>query len=443
MSVLSQILLAFGSVLALLGLMLGVRQLAKAVELNAEVQRKLMHVGTGLYALLLPWIFPDRWPVYMLIATTLGVMLILRLPRFSRGIGATLHGVERTSYGDFLLAVSVGICFLLAGENTLFYILPIAVLTLADAAAALAGTTYGTKRFVVEDGEKSLEGSVVFFVITLLIAIISFLFMSDLPPANTLMLCIMVAGFGTLVEAQSWRGYDNLFLPLGLLIFLVTHSESSLWELMVLAIIFLCAIAGFLQIGPALGLSRHAVRVYVIAVFLVIAVAAPQNAILPILVLLAHVWARRKNPCESAYPDLDIVASLGLFSFGWLAVGNATGWNAISFYGLSAMGLAMGLSGVALRSNIVGVIVIAAGLFAIRAWVVALNPKAWNWAEPLSILAFSSLILTAALPMIAPGVFSQSRVFRLTILALILPLIYYALAIVMFTGDAPPLGASS
>jgi phytol kinase len=39
---------------------------------------------------------------------------------------------------------------------------------------------------------------------------------------------MMVAGFGTLVEAASWRGFDNLFLPLGLLIFLWVHAANQL-----------------------------------------------------------------------------------------------------------------------------------------------------------------------------------------------------------------------
>ncbi|MBO9474861.1 hypothetical protein J7413_15025 [Shimia sp. R10_1] len=425
MSVAAQILLAVMSVLTLLGLMAVVRRLAQKVGLSGEVQRKLMHVGTGLFAMLLPWIFPDRWPVYMLIGATMIVMLVLRLPRFSKGLGAAIHSVERTSYGDFLLALSVGLCFLLAGENTLYYVLPIAVLTLADAAAALAGTTYGTKRYVVEDGDKSLEGSVVFFVVALLVAIICFLFLSKLPPSNIMMLCLMIAGFGTLVEAQSWRGFDNLFLPLGLLIFLKTHYHSSLAELAVLAILFFAALVSFGVVGTRLGLSKHTTRVYVVAVFLMLAAAKMQNTVLPILVLAAHGWARTASPCDSKYPDLDIVAALGILGFGWLAVGNATGWDAISIFGLSAMGLAMGLCAVALRGIPVAIPLAAAVLFLIRIWVVSLNADHSNWAEPLTALSLVTLAVTAIVPLAFPDVFQKNRVSRLTLLALLLPLTYY------------------
>lgn len=435
MTVLAQILLATGSVLALIGIMVVIRHLAKTAGLSPEVQRKLMHVSTGLFALLLPWLFPDRWPVYMLIAVTILVMLVLRLPRFSSGLGATLHGVDRTSYGDFLLALSVGLCFLLARDNTLFYILPIAVLTLADAAAALAGTAYGTKRYVVEDGDKSLEGSVVFFVVTLLVAIICFLFLSKLPPSNIMMLCLMVAGFGTLVEAQSWRGFDNLFLPLGLLIFLSSHYHSSLAELALLAVMFFAALASFGVVGTKMGLSKHATRVYVVAVFLLLAAAKLQNTVLPIIVLAAHGWARTTSPCDSKYPDLDIVAALGLLGFGWLAAGNATGLDAISFFGLSAMGLAMGHIVVALRSNSVAILLAAAVLFLIRTWVVSLNSEQSNWAEPLTVLALFSLFCTVAVPLVRPHWFKKDRVFRVTLLALAPALIYYVWLVAGSLGE--------
>ena len=439
MSILIQIMLAMASVLTLLGLMAVVRRVAKKVDLNAEVQRKLMHVGTGLFALVMPWLFPDRWPVYMLIGATMIVMLILRLPRFSNGLGAALHSVERTSYGDFLLALSVGFCFLLARENTLFYVLPIAVLTLADAAAALAGTTYGTKRYVVEDGEKSIEGSVVFFVVTLLVAIICFLFLSKLPPSNILMLCVMVAAFGTLVEAQSWRGFDNLFLPLGLLVFLKGHYHSSLAELALLAAMFFATLVSFGVVGAKLGLTKHATRVYVVAVFLLLAAAEFQNTVLPILVLVAHGWARTSRPCDSKYPDLDVIASLGLFGFGWLALGTATGWDAISFFGLSSMGLAMGLCTVALLPMPVALPLVAAILFLVRIWAVSQNSDQSNWAEPLTWLSLFSLAIMVIVPFARPQMFQKNRVSRLTIMALLPPLLYY----LWHVGQGAAVGISS
>jgi phytol kinase len=426
-----QITLALGSVGVLLGLMAGVRRMARRLEIGAEVQRKLIHVATGLYALSLPWLFPDRWPVYVLIGVTLVVMLVLRLPN-SR-LGKTLHGVERQSYGDLLLALSVGLCLFLAGDDLYLYVLPIAVLTLADAAAALAGSTYGTRFFRIEDGRKSVEGSAVFFLITLLISIVCLMLMTPLPPLNILVISMMVAGFGTLVEAASWRGFDNLFLPLGLLIFLSVHAGNSLAELFSFAGLFVASILAFRHVAPLIGLNRHAAHVYVTAVFLLLAVTAVQNAIIPILVLAAHAWSRSAAPGEARFPDLDIVAALALVSFGWLALGTATGLNAVTFYGVTAIGMVMGLSAVALAGR---PMVVRALSFAIIALVVgllhalafALNPEASTWNGPMWGLVLASMGLAALAPSILSRGLDGDRVAWITALSLALPLPAYLLA---------------
>jgi len=97
-----QIAIAFASVAVLLGLMAVVQRLARARDVSAEVQRKLVHIGT-------------------------------------------------------LLALAVGTAFFLADGNAILYMLPIATLTLADAAAALTGSHYGRKFFTIEEGQKSIE----------------------------------------------------------------------------------------------------------------------------------------------------------------------------------------------------------------------------------------------------------------------------------------------
>ncbi|MEY8097389.1 diacylglycerol/polyprenol kinase family protein [Falsihalocynthiibacter sp. S25ZX9] len=431
MSPVLQIALALGSVVGLMGLMAGVRHLAGTWQIGSEVQRKLVHIGTGIYALTLPWLFPDRWPVYLLVGLTLVVMLLLRLPN-SR-LGATLHSVERQSYGDFLLAISVGVCLFLAGDQLYLYVLPIAVLTLADAAAALAGSTYGTKFFRVEEGEKSLEGSAVFFTVTLLISVICLMLMTSFAPPNIIVLSLMVAGFGTLVEAASWRGFDNLFLPVGLLIFLTAHGTSTLGELVFLAAIFALSIVAFKIVAPKFGLNAHAVRVYVTSIFLLLAVTDPQNTIFPILVLVAHIWSRSVAPCDSKFPDLDVVAALVLVSLGFLTLGKATGPTAISFYGIAAMGMLMGFCAIAASASrpVVRypmVLGLALALLAIREGVVRLNPDSANWNGPMWPAVFICVALTALGPMILSRVFATHRVVKLTFLALLIPLPYYVIS---------------
>ncbi len=434
MSVALQIGMAIGSVGVLFGIMSLVRHIAPRLQLSDEVQRKLIHVATGLYALSLPWLFADRWPVYLLLGLAILAMGFLRYAKISRGLGETLHGVKRNSYGDYMLVVGVGLCFFLSEGDALSYILPIAVLTLSDAAAAVAGTAFGRSWFRVESGQKSIEGSVTFFVVTLLISVFCLTVLADLPIANNLVLALMVAAFGTLVEAQSWRGFDNLFLPLALLIFLSENKDENLIELAVLTALFMAAMLGLLTIGPRFGLTRHACRVYVVAIFLIFAVTEPQHAIMPVLVLVAHAWANAKSPADDSFPDLDIVASLGFFSFGWLAVGNATGWTAVAHYNLTALGLAMGLSVVALKARIIAVFAVGALLFALRAATVSLDSAASDWPEPLLLEAALCVTFVAGVTLLAPAHLARDRVLKLTLVALLLPAGSYTFSVAARLG---------
>lgn len=430
-----QIAIAVASVLVLLGLMAVVKHQAAARDFSAEVQRKLVHIGTGLYALTLPWLFTDDWPVYMLIGLTLVVMGILRMPVFAKGgIGETLHGVERKSYGDLLLALAVGVVFLLADGRVVLYVLPIATLTLADAAAALAGSRYGRKFFDVEHGQKSIEGSAVFFVITLVISMVCLLLLSDVSRPNVILLSLMVAGFGTLVEADSWRGFDNFFLPAGLMVFLEGHLDSQWQDLVMLLGFFLLSIWLFLAAAPWLGISQHAARVYVISAFLLIVVTAFQNAVLPLLAFVAHGVARRTYPCKATFPELDIVAAVALASFGWLAVGLVTSLNALNFYGLMSVGLSVGLVAVGFRRESILLrccvaVLVGIGLFGLYDVLMQYNPDHVKWAGDMKLTGALTIGLCVLGAGLRPVFYETHRAAKLTLLALIVPSVSYGIMV--------------
>ena len=364
-----QIAGALGSVGVLIALVTAVRVVARRQGWPAELQRKLVHIGTGLYAICLPWMFAEDWPIYLLLALSIGVMLALRLAK--SGLGGTLHDVGRTSYGDILLAVSIGLVLLFSERDPLLYVLPLAVLTLSDAAAALAGTSYGRNRFTVEEGQKSWEGSIIFFLVTLVLAQSVLVLTTPLPGPDTLLLALLVALFGTQFEADSWRGFDNLFVPMGVLILVAIHRDSGAWLLAGLCAGFVAGLLIMPRLARALGLSAHVGRVYLVALVLILTVTAPANSLLPALVLVAHLSSRSLAPSDDPYPELDVVAALALVSFGWLAVGEAVGVNALLAYGLTCAGLAVAL--MACAGGVAGAIA-AAGAFAL--WWLFVVPDA-------------------------------------------------------------------
>src|SRR5262249_26967997 len=152
---------------SVLGAMLGgLRLYQKWGSPHPELLRKILHVGMGLLAVAFPWIFDRSWPVLVLGVFSLGVMIALRtMKRFSE-VGSVLSGVRRVSLGEIYFPVAIIIQWHLylferdpdATVRVLLYCIPLLLLTLADAVAALVGVHYGKWRYVTEDGRKSAEG---------------------------------------------------------------------------------------------------------------------------------------------------------------------------------------------------------------------------------------------------------------------------------------------
>jgi len=345
----AQSVIAVLSVIALFALAWGIRKVAGRFFLSAESQRKAVHVGVGLHAMLLPLLLTEHG-FLVFAALAAGALLVLRIPGIaSEGIGASLHSVQRRSWGDFLFLVAVSLLFVLSAGNPALYTLPIAVLTLSDAAAALVGTEYGRLRFGGEDRIKSVEGSATFFVVTWITTVIILLLETDIPRENVLLLATLVGAFATYVEAASWRGLDNLFVPVGTYVLLFTWAESPPLILAAVTAGWLLFLAAAEYAAPRFGMTPHAARSAAVALFLTVIVVQPINAVLPVLAFVAALLARPSG--DDTEMILDFVATLVLTGVAWLITGNVFDMNAIAFYAASFAAIGAGYAGFALRET--------------------------------------------------------------------------------------------
>jgi hypothetical protein len=57
-----------------------------------------------------------------------------------------------------------------------------------------------------------------------------------------IVLSFLIAGFCALVEADSWRGLDNLFVPIGAHLLLARHLGTDPIALLFVAICFVAAV---------------------------------------------------------------------------------------------------------------------------------------------------------------------------------------------------------
>ena len=82
-------------------LFLVIDKLEKKGRVDSELTRKLLHIGSGLIALLFPLLFKSLTGVVYLGIFFIILLLILRnMEKFSGGIGKALRKDERQSRGD-------------------------------------------------------------------------------------------------------------------------------------------------------------------------------------------------------------------------------------------------------------------------------------------------------------------------------------------------------
>lgn len=407
---------------AIPALMLLVRLLGRRFGWNPEVSRKLVHVGTGSLALTFPLLFSNPLPVLVLLGIAIPLMFAIRSGLLG-GLGTVLHGVERQSYGEVYLALAIAITFLRAEEQPVLYVLPILVITLSDTAAALIGTAYGRQRFPVEGGAKSIEGVVVFFVITWLASLIVLVLMSNAAPLNLVLISMLIAAFCALVEVDSWRGLDNLFVPIGAFLLLARYLDSSPAELAVSAAVFLGFLVAVLAVARALRLPSQAARAYAVLLFLILSIVSLHNVVLPALAIATHLAARAARPCRSARADFDLLFVAAMVSLFWMFVGDASYRSVISLFNLTFAGAALGFLALALvdywRLLLVPSMLMVG---AIQLWVAQANLPYSRWFMPTVFEVALALIVAAALPLWRPDWFDNSRSLKIFAMAMIVPI---------------------
>ncbi len=227
-------LVAIALVLVLLGsLMIGLKLWQRYGSPHPELTRKILHISMGGITLSFPWLFQSAWPVILLAGLAMSWLLTIRLyPPLNRRLGSVLGGVGRRSLGEIYFPIAVALIFTLAQGDPLLFGIPILMLTLADAVAAIIGVRYGKLRYVATEGHKSAEGSVTFFTVAFLSVHIPLLLLSDVGRAETLLIGLILGSLVMMLEAIAWSGLDNILIPLGGFLLLTTHLDMTVTELL-------------------------------------------------------------------------------------------------------------------------------------------------------------------------------------------------------------------
>lgn len=178
-------------------------------KLSADITRKIVHIGGGIVAALLP-VFLDLKTVIVIGG---GFFLFLVWSKRKNFLNS-VHKINEESIGALLYAPSLTLtAIVLWPINQLAFQGAALVLGLSDGIAGIIGRKYGKRKYSIT-GTKTVEGSIVFFLITALILSAILLANSSQPLLIKMMFVFGGSLLLTIIEALFGKGWDNLFIPL-------------------------------------------------------------------------------------------------------------------------------------------------------------------------------------------------------------------------------------
>ncbi len=183
--------------------------LRRGLNLSVEFSRKFVHIAVGMIAFPLVWLF-HAW--YWAIIPPL-VFIVVNYISSRRQIFMGMETGEKNQLGTVYFPISFSILIALLWSAPALLVASLMPMTWGDAFAAILGRRFGAHPFTVFGQTRSLEGSLVMFVFSL-VATFGALVVFAQPVAVSLLLAFAVALIAAVVESISPFGLDNLTVPL-------------------------------------------------------------------------------------------------------------------------------------------------------------------------------------------------------------------------------------
>lgn len=197
----------------------------RRLGLKGEITRKFAHFSATLSTISFPFFFKHHGYVLLLAAFFFLLLFFSRKKTTLKSI----HDIDRKSVGSYMLPVAVYLTFLVyfkfGQDQKILFILPMLVLAISDPAAGLMGLNLQRFNHNIElhglQLKKTWLGSGTFFVSSFIISLFAIYFSRMAFDLKTFWLALGIALAGTLTELFSWRGTDNLFIPLSVVVMLL------------------------------------------------------------------------------------------------------------------------------------------------------------------------------------------------------------------------------
>jgi phytol kinase len=197
-------------------------------------------------------------------------------------------------------------------------VIPVLTLTVADSVGALIGGRYGMARYRTDEGLKSAEGSLAFFTAAFLSCHIPLLLFSDTGRAETLLISLTAGFLVMLMEAISWRGQDNLIIPVGMFILLQIYLPMTAQALFVRLLVMVALVFFVLLWRKRTTLSDSAVLAGALSGYALWALGGLFWLLPPLVLFLVYVRLPAFPSDARPVQNLHAVTRVMAGGFFWL-----------------------------------------------------------------------------------------------------------------------------
>ena len=229
-----------------LGGLVGLGESLRAWGLRASTTRRLVHTGVGLFVAATPVLFGRPLPVYLLA----GAFTVANATARARHWWPGIHAARPESWGTVALPMSViaalGMTWSIAPDRLFAFQGAYLVLALADPAASWVGERSTRSEAVPLDA--TVPGSLTFAGVAFGLSVLVLGGGTSWGLGTVVGAATGAALIATPVEAVSGRGWDNLFVPVALVLVWVPVQEGTLR---------IGALGGALLVGILFGGLAH------------------------------------------------------------------------------------------------------------------------------------------------------------------------------------------
>lgn len=174
----------------------------------ATITRKFVHIGAGIVSCFIPALVSQHTAIIIGFIFSIFLFWTKR-----KGILDSIHRIENNDVGAILFPLGLIPCALMFWNDNLIFASSALILGFSDGCACIFGRLYGKRGYNVT-GYKTLEGSLAFFVVTVLIFLSIIFFSHETMTLAKTFLIILGSLVVTVVEGMIGKGWDNLFIPI-------------------------------------------------------------------------------------------------------------------------------------------------------------------------------------------------------------------------------------